>query len=267
MERNPLMPGDKFGKLTVIELDHKEKRKDRTEFFYKCQCECGNFKIAPKRHLKDGSIQSCGCNRKGINIGNRINIAGQKFGRLLVLEYIPNSHSKWLCQCDCGNKVTVTSVNLKNGHTQSCGCLNLDNHTKHGGRHTRLYKIWIGMKTRCYNKKAKQYENYGGRGITICEEWKNDFIKFRDWAIKNGYENNLTLDRIDVNGNYEPHNCRWATTKQQQNNKRNNFFIEYNNERKTIAEWSALRGIRQDTLRNRIVKHHWSIPRALGFER
>lgn len=101
----------------------------------------------------------------------------------------------------------------------------------------RLYNIFNGMRLRCYNKKAKNYPNYGGKGIKICKEWKNHFMNFCDWALENGYKENLTIDRIDVNGNYEPNNCRWVTMLQQENNRKNNIFLKYNNQNKTLKQW------------------------------
>ena len=171
---------------------------------------------------------------------------GEKYNRLTVIEL--NSIKKtplknglfrnieyYKCKCDCGSIVYVQKACLKNNHVQSCGCLNTEKHTKHNGRHTRLYKIWVGFKNRCFNKNADCYMRYGGRGITVCEEWKNDFQSFYNWAINNGYSDKLTIDRIDVNGNYEPNNCRWADKKQQNNNKRSNTLIEFNGEVKTLT--------------------------------
>ena len=119
--------------------------------------------------------------------------------------------------------VIILSNHLKSGKIKSCGCLNKQGNPKHGLRYTRLYRIWINMKTRCYNKNTNRYKDYGARGITICNEWRNDFMSFYNWSMNNGYDENLTIDRINNDKNYEPSNCRWITVKEQNRNKRNNI--------------------------------------------
>lgn len=128
--------------------------------------------------------------------------------------------------------------------------------------HTRIYRTWCNMKGRCYRKTAKRYNLYGGRGIKVCDEWKNSFIAFYDWALNNGYQDNLTIDRINVNGNYEPSNCRWVSNLEQQSNRSNNRFITYNNMTKTLSEWARIYNLNFKTLQKRI-DEGWSVEKAL----
>ena len=203
-------------------------------------------------------------------------LTGQKFGRLLVLErkgYSKNKHILWLCKCDCGNFTIVRVDYLNNGKSKSCGCyhseicrkniVKVSNPPIHNLSNTRLYKIWSSMKDRCYNSNNVNYKNYGGRGIKVCSEWKKDFMNFYNWSIKNGYKSNLTIDRIDVNGNYEPDNCRWATIKEQVYNKRNTIRIKYNNKSYNLYELSKIYNISTMNLYYRL-KRGWSIDRILN---
>ena len=133
----------------------------------------------------------------------------------------------------------------------------------HGKQPARLYRIWANMINRCTNPNADNYPFYGGRGIKVCDEWRMDYISFRDWAFSNGYADNLTLDRIDNDGNYEPTNCRWETHLRQCNNTRRNHWLTFNGESHTISEWARIVGMKADTLERRINAHGWSIERAL----
>lgn len=185
------------------------------------------------------------------------NMIGKRFGFLTVIEKADKKNIKtnrldcyWICQCDCGNKKIVNGHDLRWGNTKSCGCYGKEKRSKrskkHGMKNTRIYRIWRGIKTRCYNKNFKHYDLYGGRGIVVCDDWvdkKNGSKNFIDWALKNGYEDNLTIDRIDVNGNYEPSNCRWTTSFEQANNRRNTIKICFDGQIKTIKEWSEITNI------------------------
>lgn len=196
-------------------------------------------------------------------------IINQKFGRMTVVGRAgtaKDGHATWLCRCDCGAEKVVSGVNLRLGITQSCGCLNKEINSQkvktHGMTGSRLYEEWKGIKYRCYNPKCSEYDRYGGRGITICPEWLNSFEAFRGWAIANGYQDNLTIDRIDNDGPYCPDNCQWITHKEQQNNKSTNRFITYNGETKTMSQWAEETGIPYGTLRMRLVKG-WTVEDAL----
>ncbi len=191
-------------------------------------------------------------------------ISGKRFGRLIALKLSEKRSGRktfWECVCDCGNTKLVRTDSLKCGAAQSCGCLkkeqdkiNLPNgqgRIKHGLSKERLYHIWIGMISRCENDLDSRYQSYGGRGIKVCDEWK-DVETFNSWANSNGYQDKLTIDRIDVNGNYEPSNCRWATLKEQANNKRNSIFVEFKGNIQTLKEWSEEFNIPYGTLKTRI---------------
>lgn len=199
-----------------------------------------------------------------------VDLSGKKFGRLTVIErgedFIAPKGSRqpgWICRCDCGNQITVRANGLTAGNTKSCGCLSREVHKKQNGlSRSRLYGIWRGMKKRCYNKSNEAYPEYGGRGIKVCEEWKDNFLAFYEWSMKNGYEEGLSIDRTDNDGDYEPGNCTWTTSKNQNNNRRANHFIEFNGERLTLAQWEERTGIRQETIRRRL-KVGWSIEDAL----
>lgn len=203
-------------------------------------------------------------------------LTGKKFERLTVLyrdaDHIFKSGRKvvmWKCKCECGKECSVATTSLSSGLTKSCGCLNYEKkcdtknkHRKFKYRNMVLYNRWRGMKKRCYVKSSTSYSSYGGRGIEVCDEWKNNFGAFQDWALKNGYKPELSLDRIDVNGNYEPSNCRWVTNSVQQNNKRNTVYLEINGEKHPISEWCHIRGFKKGVIRDRIGSG-WSIEDAV----
>ncbi len=176
-------------------------------------------------------------------------------------------NTTWKCKCDCGKICTVRSYLLSSGNTKSCGCLKKDKKPRyvHGKTDTRLYRIWSKMKNRCNCKTFDAYKNYGGRGISICNDWQS-FVGFYNWAINNGYEDYLTLDRIDTNGNYEPNNCRWADWETQQNNRTNNVRFELNGNKYTVPQLARMYNINQGTLRTRLCQLKWDIKRALNIK-
>ena len=186
-------------------------------------------------------------------MGQIKNLIGNKYGSLTVVEMRKErgKHNEvfWICQCDCGSLIEVRANSLQQGKTTSCGC----SRKIHGMNNTRIHRIWNGMKNRCNNPKRKDYHKYGGRGISVCDEW-NEFVPFLEWAELNGYTEELTLERIDVNGNYEPDNCTWVTPIEQANNKTNTPHIEYNNEIVTLKQLSELTGINYQTLFRRYNK-------------
>lgn len=203
-------------------------------------------------------------------MGGLIDLSNKKFGMLTVIKRSGTSNDNqamWECRCDCGNICLVRGRDLRDGHTKTCGCKSheLTNNAKitHGKTKSRLYGIWRSMKSRCYVKSCKEYDNYGGRGITVCDEWLNDFQAFYGWSMENGYQDNLTIDRKNNDKGYSPDNCRWATAKEQANNTRNNHFLEYNGEIHTIAEWSEITKIKSSTIERRINQYGWSVEKSL----
>lgn len=205
-----------------------------------------------------------------------IDLKGKRFGRLTVIERADTlgKEPKWLCKCDCGNTSVVIGAELRKGNTSSCGCYAREvaretalknmagKNRTHGMAGTRLYKIWASMYRRCYNTKDTRYKDYGNRGITVSDEWLHNFPAFYKWAMDNGYNDSLTIDRIDVKGNYEPSNCRWADMKTQSNNRTNNHLVDYKGTLKTVAQLSEEFNIPYKRLWKRL-KSGWAIEKAL----
>lgn len=202
-----------------------------------------------------------------------IDLTGHRFGRLTIVRRAENyvspngtSYASFICKCDCGKTVVVRSHDLRTGRTTSCGCYHdqccRERRTVHSMSRSPLNEIWSAMKQRCSNKNSKDYKNYGGRGISVCEEWEKDFTVFYEWSVKSGYKKGLSIDRIDVNGDYRPDNCRWVTQRVQSNNMRKNRVIEYNGERHTVSEWSEITGIKYRTILQR-ANSGWDAERIL----
>lgn len=178
-------------------------------------------------------------------------ITSERFGSLTALHVTGKNVSGsyiWMCKCDCGDYKEVYVTRLLNGKTAHCGCLTK---VKNPVANERLFHIWQGIKTRCFNPNAKEYKDYGGRGITLFSAWINDYKAFREWAYSNGYSDELTIDRINNNSGYYPENCRWITLTEQQSNKRNNVFVNYNDEKITLAELSRRTNIGLTSLHQR----------------
>lgn len=197
-----------------------------------------------------------------------LDLVNQRFGRLVAIRKSHRQNNKvmWECLCDCGNTTYVSTNYLTSGRIRSCGCFRKDQiserNTTHNQRHTRLYEVWKNIKCRCYNPNNKAYKNYGGRGIAMFDEWHNNYQAFYDWSISNGYSLGLTIDRIDVNGNYEPTNCRWVNRTVQANNKRANHYITYNGETHSIADWARKQGLSYECLSARL-NSCWGVEKAL----
>ncbi len=274
------LTGQRFGKLTVL---RQAKNNKKGRIVWECRCDCGSIcDVSSDCLRRKNGTKSCGCTSieriSKLNKGKimREDLTGKKFGRLTVVEFSHKNRNRvyWKCQCDCGNEVTIRADGLKTGHTNSCGCYNKEvlrnakwNET-HGKSKSKIHEIWRNMKNRCYNPNTDEYQNYGGRGITVCSEWigehgAENFIK---WALKSGYDENAdfgqcTIDRIDVDGNYCPENCKWSTMKEQGNNKRNNRYITYNGETKTLTQWCEYYGLPYHTIKARIYRG-WDIEDA-----
>lgn len=188
----------------------------------------------------------------------KIDLVGKRFGKLVVIKPIitENKNRAWECVCDCGNTKVILGCNLTGGKSNSCGCARVDSMKKimttHGGSGTKLYSIFKGMFQRCYNEKNPAYHYYGGKGVKICSEWKDNFSNFREWSLLNGYNETNTIDRINPNGDYCPENCRWVSMQVQQNNKLNSAFLIIDGEKLTVSEWAEKNKTNKATLYSKI---------------
>lgn len=240
--------GQKFGLWTVIGFCERR----RSNYYWWCKCECGTKKLVQRSGLINGVSESCGCQERYEDLTD------QKFGLWTVVKYAykRNGLHYWHCKCDCGNEEVILAGSIKEKQNYSkCYC-NLDGRSK-----TRLYKIWDSIKGRCNNPKNRHYKNYGGRGIRICDRWEDSYDNFKD-DMGEPASPKHTIDRIDINGNYEPRNCRWATRKQQANNRYCSVYWTVNGKTQTISEWAHETGIYRGTLTGR-VERGWSIEKAV----
>ena len=247
--------GQKFGALTIIDYVPRTSKKERLKV--KCLCDCGNECIRIFKEVRSGHTTTCGCRMTRFEDYHN-SFIGQKYNKLTILGYEgvnKNQDAIAKCKCDCGNIHNIPLKHVINGIVKSCGCLQKEiarNRFIIDGRTTeRLYNIYMNMKARCYNINNIDYKNYGGRGITICKEWLDDYTTFKKWSLENNYNDNLSIDRIDVNGNYEPNNCRWTTQIVQCNNRRNTIKITYNNQTHTITEWAEIFNIDRKLIASR----------------
>lgn len=195
-------------------------------------------------------------------------LTGKRFNKLVVLERVENGKgdkSRWRCLCDCGNETIVSGNNLKAGGVKSCGCLRHAKHNTHHLSNTRLYRIWDAMKNRCYLKTHSAYLYYGGRGITVCDAWKDNFEAFYGWAINNGYSEDLTIDRIDNDSGYSPENCKWSTREEQVNNRKSCVLITYNGETKNLMQWCKLLNLPYKLIHQRMYLKNISFEEAISI--
>ena len=277
--------GKRFGMLTVIsqepdaitESGNKHRR-------WKCKCDCGGIIISQESNLKSGASRHCGCMTYFNKSRSRTeDICGKRFGKLTAIKIsktIKDKYGKninyWLCECDCGKLAEVSIGHLKSGHTTSCGCsfdpLRVGNLSRtHGESKTKLYHIYSCMKDRCYCPNNPAYKNYGARGIKICDEWMGEhgYENFSEWAKESGYDESKSkkeqsIDRIDVNGDYSPENCRWATSEEQSYNQRKTVKISYNGENMTLKDLKDICGLERNLLYNRIFNLGWSVDKAIN---
>lgn len=242
--------GSKFHRLTVIGLPTKEIG---NRYRVLCACECGNEKNIICYQLVNGKTKSCGCLQRESQEKIHPTPIGKRFGLLVVIKKSESRRGDRIVEalCDCGNTTKANINNMRNGHTQSCGCLKLKpTHVTHGhtrkGKFNRTYSIYRDMRTRCENPNYKEFHLYGGRGITVCERWKSGYENFL--ADMGERPDGLTLERVDVNKGYSPENCKWATKIEQANNKRNSAFLTLNGETMTVAQWATKLKMNASTL-------------------
>lgn len=270
-------PGVVFGKLTVVREGPRVPNGAKTARGIVVKCECGSDEFVTNiNNLRSGRTTSCGCakrqaaakiaaGQKGISMvdrsitGRQAGLEGQVFGRLTAVEDLGQveGYRAYRCACSCGEETIVAAHRLLHDKgPRSCGCLQREAVTKHGMEGTRVYNIWIGMRSRCGDPSDKSYAYYGERGITVCDAWKQDFAAFyADMGDPPSDEH--TIERDDVNGAYSPENCRWATRTEQANNTRRNVSLTHNGQTHTAAEWALLTGINAATIRNR-KKRGWT---------
>lgn len=266
--------GTRFGRLVVVGVEKRKNKessgKIKTRNYWECLCNCGKKTYVPSCRLRNGKTQSCGClKRQRLQefMGkNFIDIRGQVFGKLTVISRANNRthRTMWNCRCSCGITIVTNATDLRSGHTKQCRrCSKLvhgESRSKNQSS-TAEYRIWDVMKQRCSNPNCHGYENYGGRGIEVCDRWLESYLNFiADMGARPTPFH--SIDRIDVNGNYEPSNCRWATRREQALNTRANHRLSLNGKIQSITEWSRETGVKSVTIHSRL-RYGWSVERAL----
>jgi hypothetical protein len=269
------LTGKRFGRLLVTGLNHRDAKSDT---HWDCLCDCGNTIIVRRAAFtgKKANTNSCGCLKRDVNAAQTIDLVGQTFGRWTVVARAGNTkigQATWFCCCACGAEGVACGNNLRNGATLSCGCLRdeltTERSTVHGatkgGRWTPEYHSWSSMIQRCTNPKHKNYDDYMGRGITVCERWLNSFADFlADVGLRPSPKH--SLGRIDNNSNYEPSNVSWQTLAEQRNNTRASRLITCDGRTQTLAQWSKETSISYATLLTRLDNLKWPVEEALGFK-
>ena len=259
--------GERYGKLVALYRTDIKRAGSGTYWVF--QCDCGTKKVIRANVVRSGKTLSCGClvkeNHPETHREQR-DLTGHKYGKLIVLSKYGKDkdglHYMSWCRCDCGEELAVRDTLLLHGRKTMCNsCAKLSNAT-HGKSKDRVFHVWQGMKARCYNPNNKAYPEYGGRGIRICNEWL-DSTKFIEWALSNGFDESksgdeCSIERIDVNGNYEPSNCTWVTKKRQARNKQNTRYATYNGVKMPIRDIADIVGISATNIIQRMDKYGWS---------
>jgi hypothetical protein len=263
--------GQRFGRLVALEPCSKDKN---GHYIWLCKCDCGKEVTVSSTGLLTNKTASCGCTRytngaikKLVKIDKELK--GKVINGILLIErHHQDKRGVWLWSCLCHCKIIFYAYpkDIKNGHVKSCGCLKTRGNYKHGLYKDKKYSVWCGMLSRCNCVTCEAYPNYGGRGISVCDEWL-EFINFNKWAEQSGYsyDENLELDRIDNNGNYCPENCRWVTHTENNRNKRTNKFITYKGKNQCLSAWGEELGIPGNVLSARL-RSGWTIDRAFTTE-
>lgn len=250
--------GQRYGALTAIKPTEIRTRGSVNWLF---KCDCGNEVVYPLNGVRAGRQKSCGChiNRKLPKPRQSTLKPGDQFGDLTVVRIVgkhTDKHFMSEVKCKCGETFTTRDSLIRCGRVTKCKKCSYEASKTHGMSDTPLFHCWQGMRSRCYNPNNKEYQHYGARGISVCPEW-NDSRTFMEWALNNGYKEGLTIDRIDVNGNYEPSNCRWTTYIRQARNKRNTRYIHFEGSYLPIRDVADITGIKASTIIQRLDKRGW----------